>query len=130
MMPNAQAGQPRARRELASSRLWRRVELGSEGLAAGGHVSALPSGGSWQCRDDRGVGMSVCVAGGAMTPFNRRKDGSSWRDWCRDAFAGALADAALERSAIDALVVASESDFFTLQLNPASMIADTLGLFG
>lgn len=74
--------------------------------------------------------MTVCVAGGAMTPFNRRKDGSSWRDWCRDAFAGALDDAALERSAVDALVVASESDFFTLQLNPASMIADTLGLVG
>ncbi|MYA88385.1 MAG: thiolase family protein [Boseongicola sp. SB0662_bin_57] len=74
--------------------------------------------------------MTVCVAGGAMTPFNRRKDGSSWRDWCRDAFAGALADAGLERSAVDALVVASESDFFTLQLNPASMVADTLGLLG
>ena len=65
-----------------------------------------------------------------MTPFNRRKDGSSWRDWCRDAFVGALADAALEKSSIDALVVASESDFFTLQVNPASMIADTLGLVG
>ncbi|MDE0522044.1 MAG: thiolase family protein [Boseongicola sp.] len=74
--------------------------------------------------------MKVLVAGGAMTPFNRRKDGSSWRDWCRDAFVGALADAELEKSAIDALVVASESDFFTLQLNPATMIADTLGLAG
>lgn len=72
----------------------------------------------------------VTVAGGAMTPFNRRKDGSSWRDWCRDAFDAALADAHLERAEIDALVVATESDIFTLQLNPSSVVADELGLVG
>lgn len=71
----------------------------------------------------------VVVAGGAMTPFNRRKDGSSWRDWARAAFDGALADAGLQRQDIDALVVATESDFFGLQLNPASVLADELGLF-
>lgn len=36
----------------------------------------------------------------------------------------------LARRDIDALVVASESDFFTLQLNPASILAQDLGLIG
>ena len=72
----------------------------------------------------------VVVAGGAMTPFNRRKDGSGLRDWARTVFFDALSDARLEARDIDALVVASESDFFTLQLNPAALIADELGLFG
>ncbi|MEP4114808.1 MAG: hypothetical protein ABJM38_15090, partial [Nitratireductor sp.] len=72
----------------------------------------------------------VVVAGGAMTPFNRRKDGSGMRDWARAAFFDALSDARLEARDIDALVLASESDFFTLQLNPAALIADELGLFG
>lgn len=74
--------------------------------------------------------MNVIVAGGAMTPFNRRKDGSSWRDWASDAFAAALADAGLARGDLDALVIASESDFFTLQLNPAALLADWLGVAG
>ncbi len=65
-----------------------------------------------------------------MTPFNRRKDGSSFRDWARGVVQGALGDAGLERSDIDALVVASESDFFTLQLNPAALLADECGLIG
>lgn len=73
---------------------------------------------------------AIRIAGGAMTPFNRRKDASSWRDWCVDAFRGALRDADLSASDIDALVVASESDFFSMQLNPAAMIADELGLHG
>lgn len=72
----------------------------------------------------------IIVAGGAMTPFNRRKDGSSWRDWARDAFFAALADANLQHQDIDALVVATESDLFSLQLNPASVLADDLALFG
>lgn len=72
----------------------------------------------------------VSCAGGAMTPFNRRKDGSSWRDWCIEAFRGALADADLGAADIDALVLASESDFFSMQLNPVALIADELGLHG
>jgi len=70
----------------------------------------------------------VVVAGGAMTSFNRRKDGSSWRDWTRICFFDAVADAGLEPNDIDALILASESDFFTLQLNPASVVADDIGL--
>lgn len=72
----------------------------------------------------------VWIAGGAMTPFNRRKDGTSFRDWARQVVHAALQDAGLEPSDIDALVVASESDFFTLQLNPAALLADECGLKG
>jgi acetyl-CoA C-acetyltransferase len=72
----------------------------------------------------------VYFAGGAMTSFNRRKDGSSFRDWARMATQEALEDAGLEANDIDSLIVASESDFFTLQLNPAALLADECGLGG
>lgn len=72
----------------------------------------------------------VLVIGAAQTPFNRRKDGSSFRDWAGDAFGAALAMSGIDRRDIDALIVASESDFFTLQLNPASVLAQDLGLLG
>ena len=72
----------------------------------------------------------VLVAGAAMTPFNRRKDGSNFRDWAEVAFAAALTAAALEPADVDAMILSSESDFFTLQLNPASVIVDDLGLWG
>lgn len=72
----------------------------------------------------------IIVAGGAMTPFNRRKDQSSWRDWAAEVFLAALDDAGLGPDDIDALVFSSESDFFTLQLNPASVLAPDLGLGG
>jgi acetyl-CoA C-acetyltransferase len=74
--------------------------------------------------------VAVAVAGSALTPFGRRKDHSSFRDWAADAFFGALTMADLDQSDIDMVIVASESDFFTLQLNPASVIADDLGLAG
>ncbi len=72
--------------------------------------------------------MRVTISGGAMTPFNRRKDNSSYRDWVYDAFYGALLDSGVDKCNIDALVVASESDFFSAQLNPAPVLADGLGL--
>ena len=72
----------------------------------------------------------VLVIGAAQTPFNRRRDKSSFRDWARDAFDAALNMSGIERHDIDALIVASESDFFTLQLNPASVLAQDLGLCG
>jgi len=75
-------------------------------------------------------GSEVTVCGSAITAFNRRKDGSSFRDWAFSAFEEALKMSSLERSDIDALVVASESDFFSLQLNPASVLASDLGLIG
>jgi len=72
----------------------------------------------------------VTVCGAAITAFNRRTDGSSFRDWALSAFEDALTLSSLERQDIDALVVASESDFFSLQLNPASVLASDLGLVG
>ena len=72
----------------------------------------------------------VTVCGAAITAFNRRKDGSSFRDWASTAFADALTMSTLDRRDIDALIVACESDFFSLQLNPASVLASDLGLVG
>jgi len=72
----------------------------------------------------------VAISGAALTAFGRRRDGSSFRDWAAQAFDGALTMSGLEPSDIDLLIVASESDFFTLQLNPASVIAGDLGLTG
>lgn len=73
---------------------------------------------------------TVLVTGAALTPFNRRKDGTGFRDWSADAFVTALARAKLDSTDIEALFVASESDFFHLQLNPASILASELGLVG
>lgn len=73
---------------------------------------------------------NVAVTGAALTPFNRRRDGTGFRDWAKAAFDAALAMSGIERSEIDALYVASESDFFHLQLNPASVLATELGLVG
>lgn len=73
---------------------------------------------------------SVAVTGASLTPFNRRRDGTGWRDWAFDAFRAALAMSDLEPSDIDEIFVASESDFFSLQLNPASILASELGLVG
>jgi len=70
------------------------------------------------------------ISGAAITTFGKRTDGSSFRDWAFDAFEDALALSSLERQDIDALIVASESDFFSLQLNPASVLASDLGLVG
>ena len=72
----------------------------------------------------------VAVTGAAQTPFNRRKDGSSFRDWAAEAYHAALAMSGLDPADLDLLVVASESDFFTMQLNPASVLATDLGLPG
>lgn len=69
----------------------------------------------------------VLVAGTGMTAFNRRKDGSGFRDWASGAVAEALVAADVEGRDIDALIVGSESDFFSLQLNPASVLADDFG---
>lgn len=72
----------------------------------------------------------VVVSGAAQTPFNRRKDGSGPRDWAATALNLALETAQLDPDQIDALFIGSESDFFTLQLNPSSILASELGLTG
>ena len=72
----------------------------------------------------------VYVLGGAAVPFARRRDGSTWRDWVRDAGLAALDDSGIDARDVDALVVATESDFFSLQLSPAPVVAAELGLEG
>ncbi|MEE8455707.1 MAG: thiolase family protein [Limibaculum sp.] len=70
------------------------------------------------------------ILGGGVTPFGRHRGGAHWRDWVRQAGADALADAGLEAADIDAVVVASESDFLSLQVNPGPVVLDELGLTG
>ena len=60
--------------------------------------------------------------------FARRRDESSWRDWVREAGLGALVDSGVEPRDVDAVVVATESDFFSLQIAPAPVVAAELGL--
>lgn len=73
--------------------------------------------------------LDVAVAGVGMTRFGRLRD-LSFRDLAADAFEAALLMAGLERGDVDALVLAAESDTFTLQLNPSAVVADDLGLVG
>ena len=61
------------------------------------------------------------ILGGSVSPFGRHRDGSHWRDWVRRAVTDALADA---------VVVASETDFLSLQVNPGPVILDDLGMSG
>ena len=70
------------------------------------------------------------ILGGDVTPFGRHRDGAHWRDWVRRAATDALADADLETADIDAVVVASESDFLSLQVNPGPVVLDEIGLAG
>lgn len=63
-----------------------------------------------------------------MTAFGRHQDGSAPRDWVRRVSRDAIADAGFEPQEIDAVVVATESDFFSLQLAPGALMADEIGL--
>jgi acetyl-CoA C-acetyltransferase len=71
---------------------------------------------------------AVYVAGGAMTPFNRRRDCSTPRDWVRQVAAAALLDARIDAREVDAVVFASETDFLSLQLVAAPLLVDEIGL--
>lgn len=72
----------------------------------------------------------VVVVGTAIGKFGRRRDRTSFRDWIVESFREALANADLEVGDLDSLVVATESDLFSLQLNPAAAIASDLGMVG
>ena len=72
----------------------------------------------------------VAVIGAGQTAFQRRRDGTIWRDWCRAAADKALAMAGIDRADIDALILGSETDLFTLQLSPSALLASDLGLSG
>ena len=68
------------------------------------------------------------MLGGSAVRFARRRDGSTWRDWVREAGLGALQDSGIEARDVDSVVVATESDFFSLQIAPAPVVAAELGL--
>ena len=68
------------------------------------------------------------ILGGALAKFGAYRDGSHWRDRVRQVAAQALHQAQLQSNDIDALVVASESDILSLQVNPAAVVASDLGL--
>ena len=70
----------------------------------------------------------VYVAGGALTRFARFRDHSTPRDWVRSVAVAALSDAHVDAADIDAVVFASEADFLSLQLAPAVLLTDELGL--
>lgn len=74
------------------------------------------------------IRSDVFVAGSAMTDFGRRRDSSTPRDWVRHVSQQALQDAGIDMKDIDAVVFASETDFLTLQLVPAVLLADEIGL--
>lgn len=76
------------------------------------------------------MSIKPVILGGDVVPFRRYKDGSGVRDWVRKAAIGALADAGLDGSDIDAVIVASETDFLSLQLVPGPLILDEVGLTG
>lgn len=76
------------------------------------------------------ISIAPVVLGGGVYPFGRHRDGSNWRDWVRRAGSEALADAGLEPADIDAVVVASETDFLSMQVNPGPVVLAELGLVG
>ena len=68
------------------------------------------------------------IVGAAMIPFRHYKDGSNFRDWCRIVCKEAIQESGLQHSEIDAVIVANESDLLSLQISPAALIADEVGL--
>lgn len=70
------------------------------------------------------------VLGAGVMPFGRHRDGSHWRDWVRRAALDAIHDAEIDLKDIGSVVVASETDFCSLQVNPAPVVLDDLGLAG
>ena len=70
------------------------------------------------------------ISGASMIPFNRYSDGSTYRDWTRKVGLKAIKNAGLEPQDIDSVIVASESDMLSLQVSPAALIVDELGLQG
>lgn len=70
----------------------------------------------------------VVVAGCGATAFGAFRDASTPRDWVLRCARDAIDDAGIEPAQIDAVVVGSESDFFSLQLHPGAVLTDEIGL--
>ncbi|MEP6656175.1 MAG: thiolase family protein [Betaproteobacteria bacterium] len=70
----------------------------------------------------------VVVAGCGATAFGTFRDASTPRDWVLRCAREALDDAGIEAAEVDAVVVGSESDFFSLQLAPGALLTDEIGL--
>ena len=70
------------------------------------------------------------ITGASTIAFRRYQDGSTFRDWIREVGRHALDEAQLANSDIDSVVVASESDMLSLQVSPAALVTDELGLTG
>ena len=70
------------------------------------------------------------ITGASMIAFRRYRDGSTFRDWIRQVGRQALDEAQIGNSEVDSVVVASESDMLSLQVSPAALITDELGLQG
>jgi acetyl-CoA C-acetyltransferase len=75
-------------------------------------------------------GISPVILGGGQVPFRRYKDGSGFRDWVRAACDAAFEDARTDRREIDAVVVACETDFLSMQLSPGPLLLDEIGIAG
>jgi acetyl-CoA C-acetyltransferase len=73
---------------------------------------------------------SPVILGSGQVPFRRYRDGSGFRTWVRLACDAAFADARIDRTEIDAVVVASESDMLSMQLSPGPLLVDDIGLVG
>ncbi|MFQ5937413.1 MAG: thiolase family protein [Acidiferrobacterales bacterium] len=76
----------------------------------------------------QGDGARPLILGGGAVAFRRYDDGSGYRDWVRAAARAAIADVGIEPADVDAVIVASESDFFSLQVAPAAVLLDDIGL--
>lgn len=70
----------------------------------------------------------VTIAGASVSRFSRHADSLGFRDMGRASLLAAVEQSGLAPEDIDCLVFAGESDFFTLQLNPATVIAQDCGL--
>ena len=75
-------------------------------------------------------GIGPVILGSGQVPFRRYRDGSGFRDWVRTACDAAFEDARIDRRDIDAVVVASETDFLSMQLSPGPLLVDEIGLVG
>lgn len=68
------------------------------------------------------------ITGASMIPFKRYQDGSNFRDWVRTVSNEALKEAELEHHEVEAVIVANESDLLSLQISPAALVVDEIGL--